>query len=120
MVLALPVLDGRVAPRLSLASDFLVIRESEGAIEDKKVVHIAGMTPFEKAGPLKNEGVEVLICSGIERVFFDYLETVKIRVVPEVAGSLDEVIESYLKGTLSTGPVPETGVRVRDESDKGL
>jgi len=118
MVFALPVLDGRVAPRLSLASDFLVVRESAGAIEEKKVVHIEGVTPFEKAGPLKDEGVEVLICSGIERVFFDYLKTVRIRVVPEVAGSLDEVIASYLKGTLSTGPVPETGVRVQDESDE--
>jgi len=54
----------------------------------------------QRAGNLKNLGVDVLICGAISRPLMYMLTAFGIEVLPYVTGRVDEVLQAYLTGQL--------------------
>jgi predicted Fe-Mo cluster-binding NifX family protein len=113
MKIALPVANGRVAPRLGAAELFIVI-EAEEQKETNRCEHtLSDMSPIEKTRFLKQQLIDVLICMGIEMGLYNYLAIFGVRIIPGVSGDVEQIIRLFLSGHLMPGPVPAMGMRIR-------
>lgn len=83
-----------IAGSLGRTTEFLLL--SDG-LEEKAAC--SGKIPLF----LKKNGVEVLVCNGIGNCMMELLKTMKIEVIPGVAGDVQQVKESFLAGTLVPG-----------------
>ena len=103
----LPLFNNELAPRFDLAVDVLILsvtRETSvmGKIQEKVTVL---ETPSGEAmcRLAVTEGVQTVITAGIEKEFFDFLEWKGIRVVDNICGQVDTIIEAHLGGKLAQG-----------------
>lgn len=103
----IPLLDNNLAPRFDLASDVLivsVIRETSamGKIEEKVMV-LDAPSPEAMCRLAMAENVQTVICAGIEKEFFDFLEWKGVRVIDDICGPVDTILEAFLMGKLAQG-----------------
>jgi len=117
--IALPKLGERIAPRLGIAQEFLIAIVDHGEIEQKTHLDLSGYTPLLKMRHLREEEVNILICAGIERMFWGYLTGFGIQVIPGITGPIEEALKRYLSGNLSPGPSPGFGPRIRGRHGRG-
>lgn len=100
MKLALTVCENRISPLFDCARMLLIVdivdRTSTG--RHFEVLHYE--SPFSRAAKLSDLGVKVLICGAVSDQFANIIETYGIRIVPFVAGAVDEVLDAYLTGAI--------------------
>lgn len=95
----IPLLDNDVAPRFDLATDVLIVtipRESSGreSLEEKVVVldHASAEAVCRLA---INENVNTVICAGIEGKYHDFLVWKGAKVIDDICGPVDAVLDAY-------------------------
>jgi wyosine [tRNA(Phe)-imidazoG37] synthetase (radical SAM superfamily)/predicted Fe-Mo cluster-binding NifX family protein len=98
MRVALPVWNGRVSPVFDVAETICLFTVSDGAVTGRSEHRLDDLG---RAATLAHLGVDLLICSAISRSLEAVLWVAGIEVVPEVCGSIEEVIDGYLRGALS-------------------
>lgn len=98
--LVLPVSDGRIAPRLEEAHDFLLCQ-----VEGRRV---AGTLPVEieenLVSSLRSLGVEAVLCGMLAPALRRDLAMAGIVVFAGVYGEAEETAQRLLDGTLSCEP----------------
>ncbi|SOB60761.1 conserved protein of unknown function [Pseudodesulfovibrio profundus] len=103
----IPLHDNELAPRFDMASEALIVtitRETSamGRI-DERVVVLDAPSGESMCRLAINESIETVICAGIEKEFFEFLEWKGIRVLDDICGPVDIILEAFLGGTLSSG-----------------
>ncbi len=95
----IPLLDNDVAPRFDLATDVLIVtipRETSRreSLEEKVVVldHASAESICRLA---ISENVHTVICAGIEAKYHDFLQWKGTKVVDDVCGPVDTVLDAY-------------------------
>ncbi len=101
MKLALTVWEGRISPLFDSARMLLIADIENRQIAGKHFERFDGGSAFSRAERLNDLGVNLLICNGISTAFANLIEAYRIKIIPFVAGPLDEVLEAYLTGKLS-------------------
>jgi predicted Fe-Mo cluster-binding NifX family protein len=100
VLIAVPNCQGRVSPVFDVAARLVLVRlKGEAELERKDVVL------FEKQSggivrSLGELGIQVLICGAISQGLQIALEKVGIRVMPQICGGIESVIDAYRRGTL--------------------
>jgi len=111
MRIAIPLFDGRVAPRFDCAQRLLVI---DGGQDDAPSGHtespLAG-PPHERIRALVELGADVLICGGIDCLSASLLARYPIRVFSWVTGEADDALAAFLAGALESGAIMGAGGR---------
>jgi len=59
-------------------------------------------SPFSRARKLSDLEIEVLICGAVSNPFAYIIESYGIKIIPFVAGAVDEVLDAYLTGAFSS------------------
>ncbi len=103
----IPLRDNDVAPRFDLATDVLIvtlIRKTK-ALDTvrEKVVVLDHASPETMCRLAISESIQTVICAGIESEYHDFLEWKGAKVMDDICGPVDTVLESYLAGKLSPG-----------------
>jgi predicted Fe-Mo cluster-binding NifX family protein len=103
----LPIIHNDLAPRFDLATKVMLVsvtRETSvmGKIEEKTVV-IDPPSPEGMCRLAVNEGVHTIICAGIEQEYLDFLEWKGIKVMDDICGPVEAILESFLGGHLFRG-----------------
>jgi predicted Fe-Mo cluster-binding NifX family protein len=103
----IPILDNDMAPRFDLATEVLIVsltRETSvmGKIEEKVLV-LDSASPEAMCRLALNEHVQTVICAGIEKEFYDFLDWKGIRVLDDICGPVDVILEAFLMGNLAPG-----------------
>lgn len=101
----IPLIDNDMAPRFDLAIEALIVsltRETSvmGRIQEKVVV-LESASPEAMCRLALDENVQTVICAGIEKEFYDFLDWKGIRVLDDICGPVDIILEAYLMGKLS-------------------
>lgn len=103
----IPLLDNELAPRFDLATEALIVsltRETSamGRIHEKVVVldSPSGEAMYRL---VMTEKVLTIICAGIEKEIYDFLQRKGIEVIDDVCGPADAVLEAHLMGKLKKG-----------------
>ena len=121
MKVAIPINNDRVAPRLPLAKEVIIV-EFQGKKEmwrDK--VNISLLHPMEIPDFMASQGVTKVIAGGVNWHLQEMLRVHNIEVIWGIMGDVDEVLAFFLKKGLQDGmgPCPPSG-RWRRRRFRGL
>lgn len=102
----IPLYENEIAPRFDLATDVLIVADDPETPSEpprEQVIVLAKASPEEMSRLVLSEGVETVICAGIEERFHQFLTWKRIAVVDNVIGPVDRVVEAFFAGTLQSG-----------------
>jgi predicted Fe-Mo cluster-binding NifX family protein len=95
MRIAIPVWKDRVSPVFDVARSVRVVDLSDGGEPRKSDM---GLDDDHRAETLAKLGVDLLICSAISTSLESTLWMSGVEVIPDICGTVDEIITAYSKG----------------------
>ncbi len=98
MKVAIPKFNSRVSPRFEFAPKVLVVTVDDGKVVDREEYSLNDLDPMRKSALLKEQGVNVLICGGINGFFVRLLMGNGIEVICMVSGEAEEVLNHFIDG----------------------
>ena len=103
MKIAIPLFGTRISPRFDFSPEIRII-----TVEDGKVVHqenfpVAHLNLPQRLDQLASNGVNKMICGGIDGFCLNQLESKGIDVVHNVAGEAEIASDLFMKGRLRPG-----------------
>jgi predicted Fe-Mo cluster-binding NifX family protein len=105
--------NNRIAPVFDAVHQIHIVEAEAGRIAVERSVRFQNDTPVQKVLRLAELGVAILICGAISKPIHGILTAQGIKVVPFVAGDLHQVIQAWLKGTLTDACFAMPGHRTR-------
>jgi predicted Fe-Mo cluster-binding NifX family protein len=112
--------DNRIAPVFDTAQHLHVIESRSGKILNERLEQSTDSLPMQKARHLVELGIETLVCGAISRPMHMLIRSYGIRVIPFVAGDLQEVVHAWLTGRISSDTYAMPGCcRRRQRSGTG-
>ncbi|VEN73717.1 hypothetical protein EPICR_20184 [Candidatus Desulfarcum epimagneticum] len=101
--IAIPIFNTRISPRFDCAKRFLVVSLGAGSV-DQQALTAESWSPLERVSKLKEWGVNILICGGIDRSSERLLNGFEDLVVYSwVTGEAEDALQCFLKGKLESG-----------------
>ena len=106
MKVAIPLFDSRVSPRFDFAPMLLIAVIENGKVIDRKEYSLKNLHQIRRTAMLCELGIKVLICGGVSGFSKRLLVGNGIEVIPMVQGEVEEVINLFLNGKLSSAIIP--------------
>ncbi len=100
MKIAIPVWNDFVSSAFDFAHRLLLVDIENGKEVNRSEVDLKAESLPQRAGSLKNLGVDVLICGAVSRALADMIAASGIQVLPFVTGRVSEVLQAYITGQL--------------------
>jgi len=97
---AVPVFNGRVSPVFDAARRLIIVEIEDGTEVSRTEYSVADLLPWERARFLDQHHVSHLICGAISVPAMNLLMAHGIRVTPNIAGYVDEVLRAYMGSRL--------------------
>jgi predicted Fe-Mo cluster-binding NifX family protein len=116
---AFTVWDGRMAPVFDVSREALVLTIEDGTVVSRSVENIEAPMPSLKIDRLTEIGVETLVCGAISEPLQHELSVKGVKVIGFVAGEIDEVVQSFLAGTLPNRALSMPGCCGRQHRFRG-
>ena len=104
--LLITIYGNDIHPRFDLTSEVLIayVDRQSGNIEEKIIV-----LPQSNAEQLCNQiikdGVQTVICGGIEDEYYQYLKWKKVNVIDSVVGPYHNVLRRFIEGAIAPGEI---------------
>ncbi len=95
MKVAFAAWENRIAPVFDVAKQVLVVDAAAGGPRTQAMEAVNAELPAQKALRLVELGAETLVCGAISRPMQGIVEAYGIRVVPFVAGDLEDVVAAF-------------------------
>lgn len=106
MKVAIPINGDRIAPRLPLAKEVIIV-EFQGKREmGRDKVNISLLHPIEIPDFLASQGVTQVIAGGVDWHLQEMLRLNNINLTWGIMGDVDEVLAFYLRKGLQDGMGP--------------
>jgi len=102
MNLALSHCYGRIAPVFDVAENMLLVDIEDGREQSRVDVSLRYGEPYSRAAEVASHKAEVLICGAISAPLEYALHSMDIQVIGFLCGSVQEVLDAYVSGSLST------------------
>lgn len=120
MKVALTVWEGHISPLFDATRTLLVAKIERQEITETRLEPFECESDFSRVSRLDQLGIDVLICGGISRFFANFIEARNIRIIPFLSGTVNEVLEAFIQGTLFSNRfrMPGCGPR-RDQNPWG-
>jgi len=103
MRVVMPFFGSRIAPNLLFSSQSLVVQIYSSHVISKKIISTAAFLEAEWNKLIEQFNINVLICGGIDKRFQSDLEERDVKVINNVAGEIEEVLEHLIQGKLKPG-----------------
>lgn len=100
MKIAVPVFRGRISPVFDWATRLLVVETDSDCETCREVRTLQEAQLAARAIRLAEMGVDVLLCGGISGSMRSLVEIRGVRVVPWIAGEVEEVLKAFLAGSI--------------------
>jgi predicted Fe-Mo cluster-binding NifX family protein len=105
----IPLYESDVAPRFDLATEVMIVsdvgKSGPGDQGDKRMVVLPSASADQLCHLIITEGIQTVICGGIEEDYYQYLVWKRIDVIDSVIGSSDEALKRFAEGTLGSGQI---------------
>jgi predicted Fe-Mo cluster-binding NifX family protein len=100
MRFALTVWKDRISPVCDVARNILVVDVEGGIVVGRRNENFVDQDPFQKIARLAELRVQTVICGAISRPLAEAASAYGIRMLPFVAGDVEQVIDAFLRGSL--------------------
>ena len=102
----IPLYEDDVAPRFDLASEVLIVAGvSKTDPGEEKMVVLPRASADQLCHLIITEGIQTVICGGIEDDYYQYLTWKRIEVIDSVIGSSRSALKHFIEGTLKPGDI---------------
>lgn len=99
-----------VAPRFDMCTEVLIAAIDEnGTMRERKEVVLPQASAEELCQLIVSEGVDTVVCGGIEEEYYQYLTWKKTNVLDSVIGTSELVLSGIMNGTLRSGAIVVDG-----------
>jgi predicted Fe-Mo cluster-binding NifX family protein len=106
MKILLTVQDHSIAPRFDQATEIMIAEhDGQRLIAEPRTIILPHRSAEELSDLIVKEGVDCVICGGIEDSFHKFFTWKKITVIDGVIGSHAEALQRCLAGALLPGTV---------------
>ncbi len=119
MRVAVPIWEKRVSPVFDTAQRLAVVDIEKEIPASRITLPLKESFPPRRAHLLRIWGVETLICGGISPYLARLLAAYGIRVVPGVRGDIEEVLQAFLGGRISSPAYTLPGWRTGRRRGRG-
>ncbi len=99
----IPALGNRVAPRCTIADSIVLVASNGGQIIRQERLPVHGSSWAELVTLLVQHRIQTLVSGGIDRDTKQFLQSLRLSVIENVASPLDAVLAAIAKGTLESG-----------------
>jgi predicted Fe-Mo cluster-binding NifX family protein len=103
---AIPTFNSRVSPRFDFAAKVLIATIENGKVSDREHFSLTNLNTIRRSILLREQEVTVVICGGISNFSIRLLSENGIKVIPMIAGELEDVLEQFVMGHLVSSPLP--------------
>ncbi|MFH0727969.1 MAG: NifB/NifX family molybdenum-iron cluster-binding protein [Pseudomonadota bacterium] len=95
-----------VSPRFDLTREVLIaLIEKEGTVGGEKEVVLPQASVEMLCHMILSEGIQVVICGGIEEEYYQYLKWKNVKVIDSVIGECKPVLQRLAQGRLKAGDI---------------
>jgi predicted Fe-Mo cluster-binding NifX family protein len=92
--------DNRIAPVFDTAQQIYIVETEAGRIVSATQGYLPAEPSVRKCLSLVEMGVAALVCGAISKPMQGLVAAYGIRVIPFIAGKLNDVVEAWLGGNL--------------------
>jgi predicted Fe-Mo cluster-binding NifX family protein len=103
MKICIPKEGALVSQHFGHTPEFAIFTVEDGKVLSKEVVQSPGHEPGKLPRLMSSYGVTHVITGGMGRKAQQMFEELNIKVFSGASGEIDEVLKSFLNGTLKTG-----------------
>ncbi|MEW6520871.1 MAG: NifB/NifX family molybdenum-iron cluster-binding protein [Thermodesulfobacteriota bacterium] len=103
--------DNRIAPVFDCARQICLVEADASGISKETQEMPPDDQPVQKALRLTELAVDTLVCGAISRSLHETISACGIRVVPFVAGEVEEIIQAWRSGNLQGDAYAMPGCR---------
>jgi len=100
---AIPRLGESIAPCFEYSANFSIYTVREGHVIDRIEFPLRSKDPFDRVRLLRAEQVDTIICGGVMERYEDLLKASGIQVISWVSGSVEDLLNLFLRGQLVPG-----------------
>jgi len=100
---AIPRMGESVAPCFEYCATMAIFTIANGAVADQVDFPLRSREPFDRVRLLRDQQVDTIICGGVQDVYEDVLRTSGFEVISWVSGSVDDLLDLFLRGQLVPG-----------------
>ena len=102
----IPLHENNVAPRFDLATEVVIVNfTGKAGPWDKRMMVLPCASADKLCHLIITEGIQTVICNGIEDDHFQYLTWKRIEVIDSVIGSSESALNRFAEGTLKSGEI---------------
>ncbi len=102
----IPLHENDVAPRFDLATEVLIVTgDGKAGSREKKTMVLPRASAEQLCHFIITEGIQTVICNGIEDDYYQYLTWKRIEVIDSVIGSSESALLRLINGTLKAGDI---------------
>ncbi|MBW2030998.1 MAG: hypothetical protein JRH06_13120 [Deltaproteobacteria bacterium] len=101
MRVAISVWDDKISPVLDTASRLWVVDLDNQGPTSRFEIFIEEQDLSRRCLRIVGSGIDTLICGAVSRPLLNMLESSGINIIPGIIGDKDDVLEAYIKGSLS-------------------
>ncbi len=106
MKILITVRKNWVAPRFDLTSEVVIaLCEDQHILGSPRTILMTRPSAEELCALIIKEGINTVICGGIEESHLQYLAWKKIRVIDSVVGPYAEALKAAVAGFLQSGTI---------------
>lgn len=90
--------ENRIAPVFDASNQIRLVEVEDGKVMHRENDMLPDNLPIQKALRLAELKVDVLFCGAISRATHDFILSCGIRVLPFIAGTIDEIVQAWISG----------------------
>lgn len=103
MKVAIPRMAESVAPCFEYSATIAIFTIVDGAVVDQIDFPLRSRDPFDRVRLLRDQEAGTVICGGVQDIYEDSLRASGIQVISWVSGSVDDLLQLFLRGQLVPG-----------------
>ncbi len=105
MKIAIPAFHSKVSPRFDTAQELVLLEVIDGNVINRERQPLQAYSAAGKIKKLLEQGVDTLICGGIDRLSQQRISLNRIDVYSWVTGEIDDAVSCFLRDGLNSGTI---------------
>jgi len=102
----IPLFGNDVAPRFDLTTEVLIVTfDDKTKFNEKKTVVLPRASSEQLCHLIITEGVQTVICNGIEDDYYQYLTWKRVKMIDSVIGPCQSVLMRFAEKRLKSGDI---------------
>ncbi|HPZ07096.1 MAG TPA: NifB/NifX family molybdenum-iron cluster-binding protein [Candidatus Eremiobacteraeota bacterium] len=101
MFIGISIFNKRLSPLFDTSQNLLIVKLDGSQEKGREICSFGFLSPVKKMEKLIEKNINVLICGAISNSFIYPLVKANIRVIPNLCGEYEEILETFKENEIS-------------------